>query len=134
MKAKRLEVAVGVLVNHSGQLLVQQRREGTDCAGAWEFPGGKVETDETPQQALQRELKEELGIKLETMQVLTVLEHDYAHANVRLHTFICEQWSGKPLGIEGQTILWAEPTAIAELDLLEAAVPLLEMAVDALAV
>lgn len=129
---KRLGVAVGILVNADGQLLVQQRGAGTECAGYWEFPGGKVEQGETPQQALQRELREELGIELAAMQDLTVLDHDYDHANVRLHTFICESWEGNPLGVEGQTIVWAESTAISELDLLEAAIPLLEMAIEEL--
>ncbi|MFT5258407.1 MAG: 8-oxo-dGTP diphosphatase [Saprospiraceae bacterium] len=133
MARKRIDVAVGILINEHAQLFAQQRPEGTDCAGKWEFPGGKLEPGESAVDALVRELKEELGITLVAQQPLTVLEHNYAHADVRLHTYLCQQWEGKPIGLEGQTTLWAEPSAIAELDLLEAAVPLLNLANQALA-
>ncbi len=119
---------MGVLCNQQGQLLVQQRREGTDCAGHWEFPGGKLETGESAEQALERELQEELGIILGVLGNLACLEHDYEHAKVRLHTFLCREWQGKAMGMEGQTILWAEPSAVRELNLLDAAFPLLDLA------
>lgn len=132
MTDKRIAVAVGILFNKAGQFLVQQRREGADCAGKWEFPGGKLTAGERPKAALLRELNEELGIRLSASKPLTVLEHDYPHAKVRLHVYICNRWAGEPLGMEGQAILWAHPTAIAKLDLLAAAVPLLALAVNAL--
>ncbi len=125
-----MEVAVGILVNQVGQLLVQQRPGGSDCAGQWEFPGGKLEQGESAREALKRELHEELGIVLHSEEILTILEHDYPHAKVRLHTYISKTWQGKPIGLEGQTTMWAEPSAVAQLDLLEAAVPLLTLAVQ----
>ncbi len=129
-KAKaRVEVAVGILSKATGELLVQQRRQGTDCAGQWEFPGGKLEADESPLGALARELREELSIEIDlaSCEPLTVLEHDYSHAKVRLHTYRITRWSGEPQGTEGQTIVWADPSEILKLDLLEAAYPLLKL-------
>lgn len=125
----RVGVAVGVLVRADQALLIQQRRHGTDCAGLWEFPGGKLETGESPEVALQRELKEELGIEISELSFLSTLDHDYEHASVSLHTYIVHQWSGEAKGIEGQNIVWVLPEEISSYDLLEAAYPLLEQAV-----
>ncbi len=125
---RRIQVAVGVLLGADQTLLIQQRREGTDCAGLWEFPGGKLECGESPEAALERELKEELGIKLIELSFLSQLNHDYAHANVSLHAYLVHRWSGQPEGIEGQAIAWEMPEEILRYDLLEAAYPILEQA------
>ena len=125
----RMRVAVGVLVRADQTLLIQQRRDGTDCAGFWEFPGGKLETGESPEMALHRELKEELGIEISELSFLCTLDHDYEHAYVSLHTYLVHQWSGEVQGVEGQNITWALPDDIRSYDLLEAAYPLLEQAV-----
>ena len=127
MSVKRLQVAVGILVS-GPELLIQQRRAGTDCAGQWEFPGGKLEPGETAVQALRRELKEELNISIGAPDFLTCLEHDYDHAHVSLHTYIIREWTGKPEGLEGQAIVWDTPVRLEEYDLLEAAYPLLNLA------
>ncbi len=125
----RVRVAVGVLVGADRTLLIQQRRDGTDCAGLWEFPGGKLETGESPRMALQRELKEELGIEISKLSFLSTLNHDYEHAHVSLHSYLVHQWSGEVQGLEGQNVAWALPEEIRNYDLLEAAYPLLEQAV-----
>lgn len=125
----RVQVAVGVLVADDQSLLIQQRRKGTDCAGLWEFPGGKLEDGESPETALQRELKEELGISINDLTFLCRQEHDYAHAHVSLHTYLVHRWTGKPKGVEGQKIIWALADAIRQYDLLEAAYPLLDQVV-----
>ena len=78
-------VAAGILIDSEGRYLLGQRPEGKPYAGYWEVPGGKVEKGETVFQALQRELKEELGIDIGSSEELTVLEHDYPHAYVRLY-------------------------------------------------
>lgn len=127
-RTRRVQVAVGILVNADATLLIQQRRDGTDCAGQWEFPGGKLEGGESPEGALKRELVEELGIRITEMSFLSRLEHDYDHANVTLHTFMIHQWSGAPSGAEGQNIAWDSPENLLKYDLLEAAYPLLEQA------
>lgn len=128
MPGKRLQVAVGILLRSEKELLIQQRRAGTDCAGQWEFPGGKLEPGETPEQALRRELQEELSIIIGEPVFLACLEHDYDHAHVSLHTYIVREWTGKVEGLEGQDIAWGSPKQLIKYDLLEAAYPMLRMA------
>lgn len=129
MPDKRLQVAVGILQRSEKQLLIQQRRAGTDCAGQWEFPGGKLEPGETPEQALKRELQEELNITIGEPIFLTSLEYDYDHAHVSLHTYMIQEWAGEPEGLEGQAIIWGSPEELKQYDLLEAAYPLLKLVV-----
>ena len=123
----RVQVAVGILVN-GNELLIQRRKAGTDCAYQWEFPGGKIELGETPEQALKRELKEELGISIQKPSPITRLDHDYVHAAVALHTYIVNGWQGQVVGREGQLIRWVTPEQAEHYDLLEAAYPLLNIA------
>lgn len=123
----RLQVVVGILIKQS-KLLIQQRRAQTACAGQWEFPGGKLEAGETTAVALQRELLEELNIKVVTSQPLLEHRQDYAHANVTLHTHLVENWSGEPEGFEGQAIRWVSYREALDYDLLDGAYPLLEAA------
>jgi 8-oxo-dGTP diphosphatase len=123
-----VQVAVGILVKADQSLLIQQRPPGTDCAGLWEFPGGKLEVGESPETALKRELKEELGIDVINVSLLSNLEYDYKHACVSLHTYLVHQWSGEPKGAEGQEIVWGSPEKLIKYDLLEAAYPLLTQA------
>jgi|UniRef100_UPI004048550F 8-oxo-dGTP diphosphatase len=100
------EVAAGILLDAEGLYLLGQRPAGKPYAGYWEVPGGKLEPGESVFDALQRELKEELGIVIESSQELAVLEHDYPHAYVRLHVSVIRQWSGVPKGCEGQALSW----------------------------
>lgn len=123
-----MQVAVGVLVSADQTLLIQKRRAGTDCAGLWEFPGGKLEPGESPEGALKRELEEELGVRITEPDFLCRLNHDYSHAQVSLHTYMIHQWSGVANGEEGQKIAWVSLDEISEYDLLEAAHPLLKHA------
>lgn len=121
-------VAAGILIDDEGRYILGQRPEGKSYAGYWEVPGGKVEKGETVFQALQRELQEELGIKIHASEELTVLEHDYPHAYVRLYVSIVRSWSGTPKGCEGQALSWefigAESPGVEPL--LPAAWPMLE--------
>ncbi len=122
------EVAAGILLDTQGRYLLGQRPEGKPYAGYWEVPGGKIEKGESVFEALKRELQEELGIEIESSQELTVLEHDYPHAYVRLHVSVIRQWSGTPVGCEGQALSWellAAKTPSVE-PLLPAAWPMLE--------
>ncbi|MFZ4062967.1 MAG: NUDIX domain-containing protein [Polynucleobacter sp.] len=100
------EVAAGILLDAEGRYLLGQRPEGKPYAGYWEVPGGKIEEGETVFSALKRELQEELGIDIESSEDLTVIEHDYPHAYVRLHVSVIRQWSGTPTGCEGQQLSW----------------------------
>lgn len=121
-------VAAGILIDSENSYLLGQRPAGKPYAGYWEVPGGKVEKGETVFQALQRELQEELGIDIRSSEELTVLEHDYPHAYVRLYVSIIRDWTGTPTGCEGQALSWepigAEKPSVEPL--LPAAWPMLE--------
>ena len=121
-------VAAGILLDSENRYLLGQRPEGKPYAGYWEVPGGKVEKGETVFQALQRELQEELGIDVQSSEELTVLEHDYPHAYVRLYVSIIRNWKGAPIGREGQALSWESISAQAPSvgPLLPAAWPMLE--------
>ena len=121
-------VAAGILLDSENRYLLGQRPEGKPYAGYWEVPGGKVEKGETVFQALQRELQEELGIDVQSSEELTVLEHDYPHAYVRLYVSIIRDWKGAPIGREGQALSWESISVQAPSvgPLLPAAWPMLE--------
>ncbi|MGE0811077.1 MAG: Nudix family hydrolase [Immundisolibacter sp.] len=118
MSTEPLHVAVGVLRRADGDVLLSQRMAGTHLAGYWEFPGGKLEPGETPQAALARELREELGIEIVAAEPLIRHRHHYpAGANhparqVVLHTFEITAWNGEPRGVQGQALHWAQPDTI----------------------
>lgn len=105
-----VEVAVGILLKNSSDVLMGKRPEGKPYAGYWEFPGGKLEPNESVALALCRELKEELGIEISLdpshYQELMIIEHDYPHAYVRLHVCLVQQWQGEPVGLEKQELSW----------------------------
>ncbi len=105
---KHTEVAVGVLVRADGALLLSTRPPGKPYAGYWEFPGGKIEAGETVEQALRRELIEELGVTIKSAQVWKVTEHDYPHALVRLHWCKVHEWQGEFEMREGQQMAWQQ--------------------------
>jgi 8-oxo-dGTP diphosphatase len=101
------EVAVGVLVAADGQFLLTSRPEGKVYAGYWEFPGGKVEAGESVEQALARELREELGIQIGAAHPWQTLVMDYPHARVRLNFCKVHDWQGEFQMLEGQQMAWA---------------------------
>lgn len=105
------EVAAGILLDQSGRYLLGQRPMGKPYAGYWEVPGGKIEKGESVFEALKRELHEELGIEIQSSTELTVLEHDYPHAYVRLHVSVIRDWIGVPSGCEGQALSWEQLSA-----------------------
>lgn len=103
---KHTEVAVGILIRADGALLLSTRPEGKPYAGYWEFPGGKIEAGESVEQALRRELIEELGVTIGPVEAWKVTEHDYPHALVRLHWCKVREWSGEFEMREGQAMAW----------------------------
>ena len=129
-----LPIAVGVLRRADGAVLLSQRRAGSHLAGCWEFPGGKLETGETPPAALARELREELGIDVVTAEPLIRHHHHYPASvdhparHVVLHTFEVTAWHGEPRARQGQALRWAQPDAIDPSDLPPANGPLLTAA------
>ena len=103
---KFTEVVVGVIVDAKGRYLMAQRPQGKVYAGYWEFPGGKVELGESLEQALTRELKEELGIEVTKSYPWFNQTFDYPHAHVRLHLFRVVSWQGTPTSLENQQLAW----------------------------
>jgi 8-oxo-dGTP diphosphatase len=101
-----VDVAVGVLVRPDGHFLLTSRPEGKVYAGYWEFPGGKLEAGETVEQALRRELHEELGVTIGAVHPWQVTLMDYAHARVRLHFCKVFDWSGEFEMRERQQMAW----------------------------
>ena len=108
MPAEReaVDVAVGVLIDEQGRFLLTTRPPGKVYAGYWEFPGGKVEAGESIEQALKRELQEELGITIGWAEPWQVELMDYPHARVRLHFCKVFAWAGEFTMLEGQRMAW----------------------------
>ncbi len=116
------DVAVGIVIDDAGQVLMGQRLAGKPYGGWWEFPGGKFEAGEDAHAALVRELDEELDIRVERSDPWVVREHVYEHAHVRLHFRRVVRWQGEARGREGQAIAWCDPAAITVGPLLPAAI------------
>lgn len=110
-----VQVAVGVLLRNN-YCLLSKRAFDAHQGGLWEFPGGKVEALESVEQALQRELQEELGVVVKTSTPLISVEHSYTDKTVVLHTHLIEEFSGEPNACEQQPLQWV---AINELDKFE---------------
>lgn len=88
------------------RIFITQRRQQTELAGYWEFPGGKLEAGETPRVALVRELDEEVGIRVEQARLLQTLVGVQSQQHLQIHYFLVEQWQGEPYGREGQPYRW----------------------------
>ena len=101
-----VDVAVGVLIDANGDFLLTSRPEGKVYAGYWEFPGGKLEAGESVEQALRRELHEELGIEIGAAQPWKIELVDYPHARVRLHFCKVFEWRGEFQMREQQKMAW----------------------------
>ena len=107
-------VAACALIDGDGRVLLARRPEGRRMAGLWEFPGGKIEPDETPEQALVRELHEELGIALEDacLAPFAFASHAYDDFHLLMPLYVCRRWNGVPVAREGQTLAWVRPEAL----------------------
>lgn len=120
-----IEVAAAVLVRPDGHFLLTSRPEGKPYSGYWEFPGGKIEKDESVLQALARELQEELGIQIEQASPWITQIYAYPHATVRLHFYRVFSWQGDPIGRENQQLSWQLPDNIVVSPLLPANQPII---------
>jgi 8-oxo-dGTP diphosphatase len=115
-----LHVAVGVLTNNHGQVLIAQRAPGSHMGGAWEFPGGKITPDETMLDGLVRELQEELAIRVQYVRYLLSFSHLYPDRMVHLHVWQVLSWEGEPEGAEGQPLRWVAVDKLLDQGLLPA--------------
>ncbi|GLI60158.1 hypothetical protein VaNZ11_002218 [Volvox africanus] len=116
------------------RVLLAQRPEGKSNAGLWEFPGGKVDPRETPEEALIRELREELGITVEPADLipLTFASHTYSTFHLLMPLYVCRRWLGEPVGAEGQAVAWATPEEVSSYNLTPADVPLVPVVLAAM--
>ena len=105
-------VAACVLLDGEGRILIAKRPEGRPLAGLWEFPGGKMEPGEAPEDALIRELAEELGIEIAPADLapLTFVSHDYSDFHLLMPLFLCRRWRGVMAAHEGQELAWSGRT------------------------
>ncbi|MCR9091675.1 Nudix family hydrolase [Algiphilus sp.] len=124
MRDKRVRVAVAAMRDASGAVLLSQRPAHKSYPGQWEFPGGKIEPGESVDQALRRELAEELGIEVVDARPLIRVRHDYPELAVCLDVREVLQWSGTPTGVEGQTLAWVATEALPDWPLLAADAPI----------
>lgn len=115
---KRIEVAVGVVYNQRGQVLVGQRVVKDQYFQKWEFPGGKLEKGESPEEALKREFLEETALELQASKELMMVEHDYPDRQVRLHVHTVYSYKGEVSELEGQALKWVEVSDLDRLDFL----------------
>ena len=106
MNNKITHVAVAAVINDNDEVLISQRHPDSHLGGLWEFPGGKLEPGETIEQALKRELHEELGIRPESFRPLIKITHHYPDKSVLLDVWKVETFSGEPTGLEGQPVVW----------------------------
>jgi 8-oxo-dGTP diphosphatase len=111
-RARRVHVAVGVILDSRGHVLVARRAHQQHLGGLWEFPGGKLEPGENVQQALRRELKEELDIDVHQSRPLCQIQHNYPGKAVLLDVWIVDQFTGTPNGVENQPLRWLPPALL----------------------
>ena len=131
----RLLLVVAVaLVDADGRVLIAQRPEGKQLAGLWEFPGGKLEPGEWPEDALIRELREELGIEVNAacLAPLTFASHAYSDFHLLMPLFICRRWDGFVQSREGQALKWVRAKALRDYPMPPADAPLIPHLVDLL--
>jgi len=129
---KTILVSAVALIDIDGRVLLAQRPEGKSMAGLWEFPGGKVEHDETPEAALIRELDEELGINTwhSCLAPLTFASHAYDDFHLLMPLFACRNWDGTPTPREGQTLKWVHGNQLRDYPMPAADVPLIPILRD----
>ena len=122
---KTVLVSAVALIDADGRVLLAQRPEGKSMAGLWEFPGGKVEVNESVADALSRELREELGIEINTSEPLMTIEHDYGDKKVQLDVHRIKSWRGEARGLEGQPLAWQLPVDLRQWSFPAANAPIL---------
>jgi 8-oxo-dGTP diphosphatase len=117
---------VAAALYREGRVLIAERPAGKHMAGRWEFPGGKIGAEESERDALQRELREELGIEVQAARWLMTLAHEYEDRRVELSMWVVERYTGDPQSLDGQRLKWVAPEQLSGEDILEADRPFVE--------
>jgi len=120
-------VVACALIDVDGRVLLAQRPQGRAMAGLWEFPGGKMEAGEKPEQTLIRELKEELGIDVKEacLAPLTFASHTYEDFHLMMPLYVCRRWEGTATPLEGQQLAWVRPNKLRDYPMPPADLPLI---------
>ena len=131
---KLLLVAAVALVDADGRVLLAQRPEGKTLAGLWEFPGGKVEQGETPEETIVREVFEEVGLetKIACLAPLTFASHSYEDFHLLMPLYVCRRFWGVAEPKEGQTLKWVRPSQMRDYPMPPADLPLIPHLIDLL--
>ena len=131
---KLVVVVACALVDPDNRVLIARRPPGKPMAGLWEFPGGKLENGESPEQALTRELAEELNVNVTKacLAPLTFASHDYDSFHLLMPLFVCRRWTGIVQAREGQTLKWVRPSSLRDYPMPPADEPLIASLVDLL--
>lgn len=129
---KLLLVVAVALIDSDGRVLIAQRPEGKQLAGLWEFPGGKLEAGERPEETLIRELREELGIvvKEACLAPLTFASHAYDDFHLLMPLYVCRRWEGVARSLEGQALKWVKPLDLRRYPMPPADEPLIPHLID----
>jgi 8-oxo-dGTP diphosphatase len=129
---KLVLVAALALIDEDGRVLLTQRPQGKPMAGLWEFPGGKIEPAETPEAALIREIREELGITLRAPCIapLTFASHAYETFHLLMPLFACRRWEGEVEALEGQRLAWVRAAKLRDYPMPPADIPLIPILQD----
>ena len=131
---KTILVVAVVLIDRDGRVLLSQRPSGKSMAGLWELPGGKVENGEVPEEALIRELKEELGIDTwcSCLAPLSFASHSYEDFHLLMPVFVCRKWVGSPTPMEGQALKWVNRDKLKDYPMPPADIPIIAVIRDLL--
>jgi 8-oxo-dGTP diphosphatase len=132
---KLLIVAACALIDADGRVLIAKRPANKDMAGLWEFPGGKVDPGERPEQTLIRELKEELGIDVQEacLAPLTFASHPYPQFQLLMPLWVCRRWEGEVKALEGQELAWVRPKTLRDYPMPPADEPLIPHLIELIA-
>lgn len=127
MSKKLVLVVACALIDADDRILLAERPKGKSMAGLWEFPGGKVEAGETPEESLIRELKEELGVETKTacLAPLTFASHEYDDFHLLMPLYVCRRWWGMAQAKEGQVLKWVRAGKLRDYPMPEADLPLI---------
>ncbi len=123
---ERFEVVAGILLDGDGRVLITERVDDGPVHGLWEFPGGKIDPDESSEAALARELIEEIGVEPLSPTHFMSLEHSYPDRHVSIDFFLVETWLNEPAGLEGQAMKWVHCMHLEAESLLPADLPVVE--------